>query len=177
MEITIQEDKVVWSNVVSLLLFPHAWVRTAACRLLGTLFAAVPAAAPQSELPESSPFSTIGMESVAKKLCLQLRSQNLDATLSLQVVKNLFYVGKCFSLLEAATASGEPESDEEDDRDSDVEDAKGEDSSAKRSHLSWMFSKLSFQARRAHVARRNKSSSPVCLPFPTFWNSHSTSLG
>ena len=38
-------DGVDWPSVVTVLLFPHAWVRTAACRLLGTLFAAFPASA------------------------------------------------------------------------------------------------------------------------------------
>ncbi|KAJ7035036.1 armadillo-type protein [Mycena alexandri] len=87
-------EKVKWDAVVAHLLFPHAWVRTASCRLLGTLFTAVPPAPPQDL--ESSPVSGPKMQEVATKLCTQLKSEHLDEALSLQVVKNLFYIGKCF---------------------------------------------------------------------------------
>ncbi|KAI0343436.1 hypothetical protein BDW22DRAFT_1328530 [Trametopsis cervina] len=162
-EVTVQSDKVPWSSVVSLLLFPHAWVRTASCRLLGLLFAAVPAAAPSPNLPEDSPFSVIGMEDIAKKLCLQLRSENLDAALGVQVVKNLFYIGKCFHNLEtmAGTASTQEKDDDYQVDENDEEDNENEQDADEpnRHPLSWLFSKLSYQARSAHIARRNKSSS------------------
>lgn len=160
-----QLDKVAWPHAVSLLLFPHAWVRTASCRLVGLLYASTPAAAPQPDLPDDSPFSVVGMEDVAKKLCLQLKSDNLDATLGVQIVKNLFYIGKCFHTLEASTrAVADEDEDErrvpEDDED---EEPDNEDDEPKRHPLSWLFSKLSYQARSAHIARRNKSSSPVSV--------------
>ncbi|THG95629.1 hypothetical protein EW026_g6070 [Hermanssonia centrifuga] len=117
-ELTAQQDKVPWPHIVTHLLFPHAWVRTASCRLLGLLFTAIPAAAPSGELPDESPFSVIGMEDVTKKLCLQLRSENLEGPLSLQIVKNLFYIGKCFSILEVALpATGDAEDDDEEGQD------------------------------------------------------------
>lgn len=166
-ELTTRDDKVSWPSVVTLLLFPHAWVRTAACRLLGMLFAAVPAAIPRKDLDDSSPFSLFGMEDVAKKLCLQLRSEHLDGPLSLQVVKNLFYIGKCFSMLDTvSSAEEEPDSDEEDaEEEEDVEQAGG---SRRRHPLSWLFSKLSYQARSAHITRRNKSQNAV-NKFPLEW--------
>ncbi|EKM53530.1 uncharacterized protein PHACADRAFT_98717 [Phanerochaete carnosa HHB-10118-sp] len=143
-----QLDEVAWPGIAKLLLFPHAWVRTAACRLLGVLFSAVPAASPRGDLSDSSPLSLAGMEEVARKLCLQLRSEHLDAALSLQIVKNLFYVSKCFAMYEA-TLPAEDDGEEEQEKESST-----------RRPLSWLFSKLSFQARSAHIARRNKSSSP-----------------
>ena len=166
-ELASQLERINWPHVVSLLLFPHSWVRTASCRLLGLLFAAIPAEAPNATLPDDSPFSVVGMEDIAKKLCLQLRSDNLDAALGLQIVKNLFYIGKCFKSLEGSAQVGEAEA-EEDNSDSDEEagDEKAgedEDDKQKRHPLAWLFSKLSFQAKSAHIARRNKSSSPVSL--------------
>lgn len=174
-DLTTQDEKVSWPSVATLLLFPHAWVRTAACRLLGLLFAAVPAAPPRKDLDNSSPFSVAGMEDVAKKLCLQLRSEHLDGPLSLQIVKNLFYIGKSFSMYEATLPTEEEEEEEADDEEAEDEredehedeqeqDHDQEEDGSSRHPLSWLFSKLSFQARSAHIARRNKSSSSVSIP-------------
>ncbi|KAJ7773253.1 armadillo-type protein, partial [Mycena metata] len=142
-------EKVKWDAVVAHLLFPHAWVRTASCRLLGMLFTAVPPAPPQDL--ESSPVSSPKMREVATKLCTQLKSEHLDEALSLQVVKNLFYIGKCFyavplSPSEALAAEKNAPSGEE-----EVQDAKD------LNPLPWLFSKLSYQIRSAHIARRNRS--------------------
>jgi len=41
------------------------------------LLNAVPVAAPQNSFPDNSPFSPSGMEDLAMKLCLQLRSENI----------------------------------------------------------------------------------------------------
>lgn len=164
-ELTTESDQITWSSVVPLLLFPHAWVRTASCRLLGLLLAAVPVAAPRSDLPDDSVFSVVGMEEVTKKLCLQLRSENLDAALGLQIVKNLFYIGKCFALAEASAQDDQEkgQEDEEDEEDeADQEEEEPEAAGATRHPLSWLFSKMSFQARSAHTARRSKSGSQVC---------------
>jgi U3 small nucleolar RNA-associated protein 20 len=174
-ELAAQDNMVLWPNAVSLLLFPHAWVRTASCRLLGMLFSAVPAAAPRADLDDNSPFSIVGMEDVAKKLCLQLRSEHLDAALSLQIVKNLFYVGKCFSMSEVVVPAEESKSDGEVEGDEEEAELQ-EDASMSKHPLSWLFSKLSYQARNAQIARRNKPSSSVSRPFLYPWtNSDYTS--
>ncbi|KAJ7650292.1 armadillo-type protein [Roridomyces roridus] len=138
--------KVKWDLVVAHLLFPHSWVRTAACRLLGTLFTAVPPAPPQ-EIVDSSPVHGSRMRDVATKLCTQIKSPHLDEALNLQVVKNLFYIGKCFY------AAGP--SEEEVDAEADLEDV---EDSQDPNPLPWLFSKLSYQIRSAHIARRNRAS-------------------
>jgi U3 small nucleolar RNA-associated protein 20 len=152
-----QDDKVEWNLVVAHLLFPHAWVRTAACRLLGLLFSIAPVALSQPDLPDDHPLSKPGMTDVAKKLSQQLKSDHLDEVLSLQIVKNLFYLGKCFHLFpvdegfanEPALALFENESSSED----------------KFKHLNnplpWLFSKLSYQIKSGHIARRNRAASKV----------------
>ncbi|KAI0753565.1 hypothetical protein C8Q80DRAFT_1342693 [Daedaleopsis nitida] len=165
-EYTTQDGAVNWPSVVTLLLFPHTWVRTASCRLLGTLFAAVPASAPSYD---SSLISRAVLEEVATKLTLQLKSEHLDEQLSLQIVKNLFYVGKYFCAIELpadATIAVEDENDDDDDDDDNDDDVADEhpDDEDQRQHqhdpLSRLFSRMSFQARSAMIRRRNKARSP-----------------
>ncbi|EPQ55348.1 hypothetical protein GLOTRDRAFT_61301 [Gloeophyllum trabeum ATCC 11539] len=158
--LTRQDEKVQWPTVVSHLLYPHSWVRLASCRLLGTLFAAVPVDSPSPELPADHPLSTVGMEEAAKRLCTQLKSQHLDEALSLQVVKNLFYIGKCFAAIpsqDRPTSHEEAGSKAEAEDDSDGEDSADTAPQKGKHPLPWLFSRLSYQARSAHIARRNKS--------------------
>ncbi|KAF5369329.1 hypothetical protein D9758_002677 [Tetrapyrgos nigripes] len=154
-----QSNDIDWRLIVNHLLFPHAWVRTASCRLLGTLFGAsavqIPLADPETMDQEFSPYTRSGMKEIAQKLCTQLKSEHLDEGLSLQVVKCLFFIGKCYALVpfqnveeEANKDNGEDEGDEEED----TGDQQGND-------LPWLFSKLSYQLRSAIIARRNRSSS------------------
>ncbi|KAF8957355.1 armadillo-type protein [Flammula alnicola] len=162
-----QDDKVTWTLVVDHLLFPHAWVRTAACRLLGHLFTVVPVTAPQPDLPEEHPLSRVGMQLVARKLTQQLKSEHLDETLSLQVVKNLFYLGKCFYLIPIVDGSTIDE-DAEDILDnenaaavgsSQVPQSRRDGLKELSSPLPWLFSKLSYQIKSGHIARRSKAAS------------------
>ena len=152
-----QDDKIEWHLVVAHLLFPHAWVRTAACRLLGLLFSTSPVALSRSDLPDDHPLSKPGMTNVAKKLSQQLKSEHLDEVLSLQIVKNLFYLGKCFCLF--------PVDNEDEDEPGLAlleNESSGED---KLKHLNnplpWLFSKLSYQVRSGHIARRNRAACKV----------------
>ena len=91
-----------WNSMFTLLLHPHAWVCTAACRLLGTFFATVPVAAPSgslddSEIEDGPPLSAQGMRVVANALALQLKSEHLNEALGTQVAKNLPFNDKCFA--------------------------------------------------------------------------------
>ncbi|EUC57511.1 U3 snoRNP protein Utp20, partial [Rhizoctonia solani AG-3 Rhs1AP] len=162
-----------WAAIYSHLAFPHAWVRLASCRLVGSLFASIPISVDNlsldADLAEATIFnptgSTIALASlvdVTEKLCLQLRSIHLDDTLSTQAVKNLFYVGKVFALVyDKARLGDSTDQGDESGTESDPEDE--EDKVANRAAkalsnpLAWMFSKLSYQARSAHIARLNKT--------------------
>jgi len=80
------------------------------------------------------------------------------------VVKNLFYIGKCFCAISDTPnteedETGEEDKDEEGDEEGHVEaQSDPRASTGRKNHpLSWLFSKLSYQARSAHIARRNKS--------------------
>jgi len=106
------------------------------------LFSIAPVALPQPDRPDGHPLSKPGMTNVAKKLSQQLKSVHLDDVLSLQIVKNLLYLGKCFYPFpvgedkgfanEPALALLENESSNEDKK-------------HLNNPLSWLFSKLSYQ--------------------------------
>ena len=153
-----QNTKISWSLVTSHLLYPHAWVRTAACRVLGLLFAALPAIAPRADLTDDHPASLVGMQDVTKKLSAQLKSENLDEVLSMQVVKNLFFSGKCFCAMPKATSSAEfPEALMNDE----TGDQNVDEVPKQKDPLSWLFSRLSYQIKSAHIARRSRTKSNV----------------
>ncbi|PWZ00063.1 hypothetical protein BCV70DRAFT_175634 [Testicularia cyperi] len=82
-----------------LLLFPHNWVRTSSSRLLGSIYAAREPAAPTMITIEKDPVGSLpALVDAAKKMSLQLRSENLNDTLALQTVKNLVWVGRSLAL-------------------------------------------------------------------------------
>ncbi len=123
-----------------LLLFPHKWVRIAASRLLGGLYAQREPAAPTMVAVQQDPVASLpALVDAAKKSCLQLRSDRLDETLALQVVKNLVWIGRSFALFPvdraqlaspAPTEDGEDEDEaaEDDEEDGDGSDTEGESS-------------------------------------------------
>ena len=156
-ELAKDHSRISWSHVVPLLLYPHSWVRAASCRLLGTMLATVPPMAPRGNDPpqaSESPrlFTREWMELVTQKLCVQLKSEYLGEDLSLHIVKNLFYFGRCFSHIPFPTAEDSHNSDDGSD------EAQQHSTENKGGNpLRWLFSRLSFQARSAYIARRNKA--------------------
>ncbi|KAK1236291.1 U3 snoRNP protein [Marasmius sp. AFHP31] len=148
-----EDAKVDWKVIVDLLLFPHAWVRTAACRLLGSLYSLSPVGPPATEL-HFTPLSYDGMKSSARSLSLQLKGEHLDDALGLQIVKNLFFIGKSFAAI-PCDSSDQAASGEEDDDDNEE---KEEERPGHGNPLPWLFSTLSYQIRSALITRRNKPS-------------------
>ena len=143
--------------VRSLLLFPHVWVRNASARLLGTLFAA------------GKSISADDLIEAASQSATQLRSKLLDDSLSLQVVKNLFTIGKHFAAMSDATKEhaetgnasiSDEEADAEGDAEEEAEGAAEQGEPNGEAHrdpksdpLHWLFVKLSHRARVAHQNR------------------------
>lgn len=169
-DVAMDDTKISWGLITSHLLYPHAWVRTAACRLLGLLYTGLPISSPRRDLPDDHPASLVGMRDVTKKLTLQLKSKNLDEALGLQIVKNLFFAGKCFYTIpqEAAKASDiESDANLADDLlddangDRDIRKAGDDDKGKAKDPLSWLFSKLSYQIKFAHITRRSRATSTV----------------
>ena len=168
----LQNTAIHWNKVADHLLFPHTWVRLASARLLGMLFSASPIGSPSPSLPASHPLSRDGSVKVARKLCIQLRSPHLDDELSLQVVKNLFHLGRCFSTWPESKSKliiPEPHAEAEEGGDGVGEgdevvvadEFSRDDVTTVNDPLPWLFSKLSFQARSAQIARRNRTAVEV----------------
>ncbi|PWN44412.1 hypothetical protein IE81DRAFT_310637 [Ceraceosorus guamensis] len=147
----------IWRSTVGLLLFPHAWVRLAASRSLGSLFASAPAAQPTEDEPLSLEF----MIEIARKLALQLQAdaEEVNDELSLQAVKNLLYIGRCFALKPAHDRGSSIERTEEasahDEGDDENESIPEEQDNAAANPLAWLYTKLSFTARGARLSAGN----------------------
>ncbi|KAG8958312.1 U3 snoRNP protein [Tulasnella sp. 419] len=151
-ELIGQISNVPWPSIYSLMVFPHAWVRLAASRLQGTLFSASPVSPPSSKAPSEHPMSLQSFVDSVRKLSIQLKSANLDPALGLQIVKNLFYIGKVFVAIPATlehAGSNVANDDEEEEEDGAMDNP-----------LRWMVSKMSNQARSAYTARRSTSTAP-----------------
>ncbi|KAF8514623.1 armadillo-type protein [Gautieria morchelliformis] len=156
-ELTNNEGKIDWVAIGSHLLFCHAWVRNAASRLVGLLFNAVPPGLPEPTIRDDSLVSLPGLIEVAHSSCLQLKSDTLDKTLSLQVVKNLFYVGKCFCMISKAQPLQDYNGNDFEGHEAEMDpEPQSKLESIRSNPLPWLFSKLSYQARSAWLARRNR---------------------
>ncbi|MCO5555787.1 hypothetical protein L7F22_009332 [Adiantum nelumboides] len=161
----------VWSIVARLLLFPHAWVRSASCRLIGEHFGTQ-----QPNTPKDHDGLT-NLVDMSKKMSLVLRSPQIDEQLSIQVVKNLVFIAKCFvgvddhNLIKRSSKSEDKE-DEEGDSDIDGDDVLIEGSVPKsvkntkeeeddalwhKQPLRWLFNRLSHQLRRSGADRAHIS--------------------
>jgi U3 small nucleolar RNA-associated protein 20 len=159
-DVTTEMERINWSGIVELLVYPHAWVRSAASRLLGTLYSVSTIGVPNEKFKDESPLSLNGMKRVAGQLAVQLKSENLDNAMSIQAIKNLLWIGKCFYEIPHATVDspdGEELSDHSDDGETDEAPPTGDHP------LPWLFSKLSYQARSALIARRSKHMNKVSL--------------
>jgi len=162
-DVATQPKKLPWTAVVAHLLFPHAWVRMAAARLLGQLFSMLPVAAqPQEGYPTTSPLAGLDLKEIADKHSTQLKSSHLSSTLGLQIVKNLFYIGKCFCAAKGSDPQPMDDVEDESDGEGDTEEGESEHEEVHgHNPLAWLFSKLSFQIRSAYISRRSRSTNNV----------------
>ncbi|KAG9038346.1 U3 snoRNP protein [Tulasnella sp. JGI-2019a] len=175
-----QYGKVPWRSVLSLMTYPHSWVRVATTRMVGMLYVATPIAVPDRNGPAENPLSLQSLIKAATKLSSQLHSNHLDAAMGLQIVKNLFYIGRCFYLLSVQEAGaqvddaqtlgpkmtgGESSEDEGEDQDDSNDETSTNGSKDDRYRpLSWLFSKASGQLKLAAHRRRIAQVPPVREP-------------
>lgn len=184
-------NRISWTTIFSLMNYPHTWVRIAATRLQGALFAAVPVAAPKPDLSPGHPLSLASMVEQVKLLCNQLRSENVDAPFGLQIVKNLFYIGRCLYLHDGTKQAGatfeieddlDMEGAEEEETWEGVGNSDGEDANdnpkesfsatklGEGSPLGWMFSYLSRGAKIAMHERQIAQEPKVCISVRFCWS-------
>ncbi|OCF30821.1 U3 small nucleolar RNA-associated protein 20 [Kwoniella heveanensis BCC8398] len=153
-----------WQSIIAHLLFPHAWVRYDAARLLANLLSFDVDVA-------SKVLSRDDLLGVARKGCLVLGGSKgvdgetvfVDGKLADEIVKVLYNVAKIWA--DSPSSNGDTgaqvsnengnasaESDDETDADDDAEGA-AEEERAQKNPLSWLMSRLSFLARHLLVHR------------------------
>ncbi|KAI5206320.1 putative HEAT repeat protein [Aureobasidium subglaciale] len=98
--------KASWTNIFKCLVFPHAWVKLSAARLLGLLFADMGNSASKTDegLAALPLYTNSKMDITAKELhelCAAglrtLRFSNVSEQLVGQTVRNLIFLGRCYS--------------------------------------------------------------------------------
>ncbi|KAK9899045.1 hypothetical protein P389DRAFT_150262 [Cystobasidium minutum MCA 4210] len=144
-------DATFRKSLRSMLIFPHTWVRQAACRLLGITFSLMPKSLSLEELIDA-----------ASGMTMQLQSKHLEDSLALQIVKNLFFIGKQFAQLDQNAAAQQEDASEDAEAEDEKEIEEAEEpqdgnvpskKSPQSNPLHWLFVKLSHRARVAHQTK------------------------
>ncbi|ORX41456.1 hypothetical protein BCR36DRAFT_339402 [Piromyces finnis] len=158
----------LWNSIQRYLLHPHMWIRISANRLIGIFFSKMDIEkfkefVSGKKLTENnvSQYQYLSDKIILWRLCLnmieELNSDGLTEDLSQQIVKNLFFAGRClFILCENETND---EEDNEEDNENEPEDG---DKNAKtiKNPLMKIFRKLSYLAR---VNTSMKKSELMCI--------------
>lgn len=163
-----QETESVWRGMQYMLLYPHAWIRSSSARLYGVYFSGIDA---QTRMLKDTTtpcryLSRDTLRVLATDFLEQLKSNHVTQDQADQIVKNLFFIGKCFYYMpnEEDVGAGEEEDVKIDDaRDEVIDEEKGsqaaQDALAKiaqtahKKSLNWLFRKASFDARGAAIRK------------------------
>ncbi|KAJ1946304.1 U3 snoRNP protein [Linderina macrospora] len=164
----------IWLLVVRHLTHPHAWVRLAAARLIGLYVANADPTWMLTQTVSEQPaeeswdvpvvdvqakFALMSFErlrELANALVVQLSSKHLTAELGNQVVKNLFFIAKCFLAAVPENAADEEEQEGGSGEESDEE----EETTVERANLpmdrglSWLVNRVGRLARTELIRGR-----------------------
>ncbi|KAF7724248.1 U3 snoRNP protein [Apophysomyces ossiformis] len=134
----------LWQRLEGLLLHPHTWIRSSAARLYGVYFASIDAQTRFTPDGEQSEYLVRSkLRSLATKFVEQLKSKHLSEDLATQIVKNLFFIGKCFYFM----------SEEEDlDETTQAHEDADEEKAVGKASLHWLFRRVSFTTRGAAIS-------------------------
>ncbi|KAG0201811.1 U3 snoRNP protein [Mortierella sp. GBA30] len=161
------EVTTLWPLIRDHMLHPHAWVRLSATRLFGVFFSGIDpiTRSPLENGDSGLVLSPEMLKSVAQKLCEQLKSEFLSKDLGGQVVKNLFFVARCFYALpdELEVAEEQQQEDVEEEDEEEEEEEEEEDQQKKtdteklpvKRSLYWLVKRLSFLSRGAAMKNNN----------------------
>ncbi|KAK5169955.1 hypothetical protein LTR04_005469 [Oleoguttula sp. CCFEE 6159] len=157
----------LWVSIRACQLFPHAWVKLSAAKLLGVSFADFASTNAKAEegLQQLPLVGSAGLEisgedmlQLASASLRALRAPNISQELATQTVKNLVFLGRCFGAnglrwrsSNNEAAGGVDASDEDDDQDDITA------TSSKKSALQHLFERLSAILRRETSTTRGAS--------------------
>ncbi|CAO3617504.1 unnamed protein product [Cunninghamella echinulata] len=135
----------IWHGAESLLLHPHSWVRSSTSRLFGVYFSGIDPTVRNKYLNRQI------LRRLSYNFVEQLKSPYITEEKAGQIIKNLFFIGKCLYNLPkdedtTTTESNEQEKDMEDivieeDESDTTEKEQGQSS------LLWLFHRASYTAR------------------------------
>ncbi|KAI8366801.1 armadillo-type protein [Radiomyces spectabilis] len=140
----------VWRALEDMLLHPHTWIRSSTARLYGVYFSHID---PQTRCvvesgKNSEYLSRATLRKLATKFIGQLKSVYLSEEQANQIVKNLFFIGKCFYYM----PTEEDVAPKTEDSTEAEEAGNNEDETAvNKPSLNWLFRNASFTARGAAV--------------------------
>ncbi|CAO3576085.1 unnamed protein product [Absidia cylindrospora] len=141
----------IWRGVESLLLHPHAWIRSSSSRLFGVYFAGIDVVTRNSYLTRQV------LRGLAYGFVEQLKGVYLSDEQANQLVKNLFFIGRClYHLPIEEDITGKDDDDDQVGTQDDVtsnsllaEQNVSVDQSQVHSSLLWLLHKASYTARGA----------------------------
>ncbi|KAJ2278688.1 U3 snoRNP protein, partial [Coemansia sp. RSA 371] len=167
----------IWQLAVRHLTHPHAWVRLSAARLIGAYVAMgdpswmleAESESPAEETaewevpvytgrPKYVLFSACALKQIAHGLIVQLSSRFVSPELGTQIVKNLYFIARCFltavpqSALEGTGT--EPVADASDDDSDSDEEAEQSSVWTKERSLSWLINRIGSLARTEIIRGR-----------------------
>lgn len=150
----------MWLAIRDCLVFPHAWVKLSAARLMGLLLAEY---AKSAELLSNLPLENgrglkldgTDMVNIARATSSQLNSAELSDELGLQVVKNLLFVGRCFYANKMPAIDSVPQNDIE------LEDI--EEDRELKTALLWIIGRISGVIRSERNIKKVMFSMPNSL--------------
>lgn len=162
------ETEPIWRGMQFMLLYPHSWIRSSSARLYGVYFSGID---PETRNIKDTTTKCTYLDKetlrvLASDFLEQLKSNHVTHEQADQIVKNLFFIGKCFYYMHDEEDVRE-ESDKDikidDAQDEDIEEEKGsaEAQAAKakiaqvahKRSLNWLFRKASFDARGAAIRK------------------------
>lgn len=145
-----------WNLVERNLLYPHAWVRLAASRLMGLLFAHVKT----SKEPVEVAIQAKDLQMSAFKFVRQLSAANVTEELAFQDVKNLVFIGMQFETENVMYVK--PDASKED---KDADEGQGGDEPDEEKALNWLVRKISSILRTEKRARELQHSKKASIQF------------
>ncbi|KAI7894165.1 armadillo-type protein [Mucor mucedo] len=162
------ETEPVWRGMQYMLLYPHSWIRSSSTRLYGIYFSGIEAETRniKDTTTKCTYLDKETLRLLASDFLEQLKSSHVSQEQADQIVKNLFFIGKCFYYMsDEEDADGEAGDDikiddaqdeviEEDKRSAEAQKAIAKISqAAHKKSLNWLFRKASFDARGAAIRK------------------------
>lgn len=162
------ETEPVWRGMQFMLLYPHAWIRSSSARLYGVYFSGID---PETRCIKDTTTKCTYLDretlrTLATDFLEQLKSNHVTQEQADQIVKNLFFIGKCFYYMPIKEDSEGETGDDikiDDAHDEVIEEESGsaEAQAAKakinqvahKKSLNWLFRKASFDARGAAIRK------------------------